>query len=358
MTLKYNKENALENLSGYEIVHFVDDEHQIAIASNANRIYVKDGNIDTELKLNLNILYSFLKHIRLFRRLLRLDKSNVYPILSGGKLDGLIIIYQTQVFHWSYETGISQTLQMDDCRNLMHCAISRSDSGNIYFGEYGSNKNRDKEVSIFCSVDGGRSWNKPFIFPPKKIKHIHNVQWDTISQSLWISTGDADGESYILQADENFENVKWYGDGSQLWRTCHLFFTEDEVIWGMDSPLIDCQIVSMNRKSETITKLCDISGPAWHGKKYEGVGYFLTTSVEPGVNCLDNKSKIYYSKNLKDWRVCFEAPKDRYHPVYFKFGSIFFSEGSDKSFYVGFEGLDEYDGRMIHISELENKFEC
>ncbi|MBO2556086.1 hypothetical protein [Shewanella algae] len=340
-----------------EIVHFFDEVADVRIVSTANNFSLYEKGKETQISVKLSVAKAFAKSSRLLRRLLRLDKSNVYPVIKGSSVQCLIIIYQGKVYRWTKDKGVIQVLEMDDCRNVMHNAITESSNGDIYFGEYGSNKDRSHPVHVFRSVDQGETWQVVFSFPAGKIKHIHNVQWDPFSKSIWVSTGDLDGESYLLQANEDFTSLRWYGDGTQKWRTCHLFFTENSVVWGMDSPLAQCKLLKMDRHTEKLTELGDLSGPAWYGKKFTDVGYFLSTSVEPGINCEDNKSKIYFSKDLENWKVCFAAPKDRYHPVFFKFGSIFFSGGSDRSFYVGFEALKGYDGKVFHISELGDKLD-
>lgn len=350
-------DNIITKRDGFEIVHHIDETNKITVSSFSNVFTVECGLTEYTITIPLSTLYKILKRSRLLRRLLRLDKSNAYPIVRSGKLVSLIIIFRSVVYHWSVEQGLKPVLTMTDCRNIMHGAITESDTGSVFFGEYNNNKNRSLPVSIYRTNDCGVSWESVYSFPAGATKHIHNIQWDVHSRSLWVSTGDNDGECHIIQTDENFSEMRHYGDGSQKYRTCHLFFTERFIVWGMDSPLESCHIIRMDRATGTIETIADISGPAWYGKNFKDKGYLLSTSVEPGVNCLDGKSKLYFSHDLEYWKECFCLEKDIYHPVYFKFGSIYFSSGSTESFYVGFDALKKYDGTMIHINLLEQDLE-
>jgi len=339
-----------------EIVHYFDSEKNVLIQSQARRFSITAKGKESEIKIPLPLMNRLFSKFRLLRRLLRLDKSNCYPVFSEkGNLEAVIIIYQSTVYLWDFKQ-LKKTYSLPGCRNVMHQAIAESIEGYLFFGEYGSNKNRD-EVPIYRSIDRGKTWHEIYRFAKNTIKHVHAIQWDNYEGKLWISTGDQEGECQILLADIDFDKLEVLGDGSQRWRTCHLIFEQDYVVWGMDSPLTDCYMVKLSRKTRQTELLSKISGPVWYGRKWSDGKYLVTTSVEPGINCLDNKAKVYISDDLHNWEVLWEFDKDHFNPVYFKFGSIGFSNGNDgrSDFYMHFEAITGFDGRSVLVNK-DSKF--
>lgn len=336
-----------------EIIHFNNDKIGLKIESLAHKFNVEFDGRSECFYAELSFAKRLLSKFRLARRLFRLDKSNAFPVFGKDKaLKSVVFIYQSVIYNWNLRE-FKKVYELDGCRNVMHGAITQTDEGKIYFGEYGANKERERSVPIYCSDDHGESWHIVYEFLPGQTKHVHNIQWDSFDKKLWVCTGDKDGECHVLLADSNFENVKYLGDGSQKWRTCHFFFERDVVIWGMDSPLEQCFVLKFWRETGALETLTPVSGPVWYGRKISSNEYIFSTSVEPGVNCRDQKAKIYYSNNLHEWSVIFEIEKD-FWPYAFKFGSIFFSQGCDESsnFFVGFEAVKELDGKMLKFDSL------
>ena len=336
-----------------EIVHFYDSEINLKIESKANIFKVMFDDQIHRFSLEISFVKQILCQLRIFRRLFRLDKSNAFPIFKNGQLKSVIFIYQFKIYLWDLGS-IKQVYELEDCRNVMHGAITQIDSGEIYFGEYGSK--RDRTVPVFCSSDYGLTWFKIYEFPAGTTKHIHNVQWDPYEKKLWICAGDKDGECHILKADKRFDKVESVGDLSQKWRTCYFFFEPSFVVWGMDSPLEPCFILKYDRDSEQLKELCKVSGPVWYARRLANRGYVVSTSVEPSLYPQDKRARIYFSHDLHHWVEVFSAKKDIW-PYTFKFGSIFFSAGNELSsdFYVGFDSVKNLDGKMIPFNELDLK---
>jgi hypothetical protein len=335
-----------------EIVHYFDSDKDLLLQSQARSFYKIDNGYKSEIKIPMPLMYRFFAKFRLLRRLFRLDKSNCHPLFNeNGKLDVIVIIYQSIIYLWN-DDALLKIYSLTGCRNVMHQAITECEKGYLYFGEYGSNKNRD-EVPVYRSTDRGRSWHIIYYFAKGDIKHIHSIQWDPYEKKLWLCTGDQNGECKIVLADSDFKDIEILGDGTQLWRTCQFIFKDDYVIWGMDSPLVDCFMIKMNRKNRNIELLSAVSGPIWYARRWSNGRYLVTTSVEPGVNCKDNKVKVYQSIDLHNWDVLWEFDKDKLHPVYFKFGSIGFSNGNEgkSEFYMHFEAVKNYDGQSVRVNE-------
>ena len=241
-----------QQLNQYEICHYSDEN--LFITSHHNRIHVlslKDGNSYrvTLPKANRDIFGRY----RLFRRTLRLDKCNVVPV--GNDLKNLIIIRFGKVYHYDYASQtLTQTLELQNCRNVLHQSICVLEGRTVFFGEYGDNSAR-QEVPVYRSLDGGLTWEKVFIFPPGKIKHVHGCYWDSYEKRVWVLTGDFFGENYMVVADQDFTEVEQRGDGTQMWRACNLFFEQNYVAWIMDSQLEDSRLIIYDRSSKKIKRL-------------------------------------------------------------------------------------------------------
>lgn len=334
-----------------EIVHFFDKSKELLIYSRGNKFYINDFKNIEEIIVSLSVLESIVIKFRMLRRLFRLDKSNCFPLFcKDGELKSVIIIYRYNVYLWSYGV-IKKTFSLNGCRNVMQQSITETTNGFVYFGEYANNAKREA-VPIYRSIDRGKTWHEIYKFKAGDIKHIHAIQWDNYEKKLWVCTGDQNGECKVLISNLEFNKIEVLGDGSQKWRTCNFFFERKFVIWGMDSPLEDCFMLKLDRNTRTLSKLAKVSGPVWYGRKWSCGRYLISTSVEPGVNCLDQKCKVYVSNDLCHWDVLWEFEKDYYNPVYFKFGSIAFSNGNegDDEFYMSFEAIKKLDGKSVLVS--------
>lgn len=110
---------------------------------------------------------------------------------------------------------------------VLPSAFCRTD-GTLYIGEYPLG---DAVPRLLRSVDGGRSWTVATSLAA--VRHVHAVQVDPYTGTVWLTTGDVDEECRIGRlVDGTFEPV---GGGDQRWRAVELAFTPDAILWGMDS---------------------------------------------------------------------------------------------------------------------------
>ena len=135
----------------------------------------------------------------------------------------------------------------------------------IYFGEYGANK-KNKPVPIYRSKDLGKSWETIFQIQAEYVDMSMDVIGINLKKKIWILTGDFENQNHIIKADKNFKKLKWYGDGSQKWRACNLFFTKDKIHWITDTEFQLNYHYSMCRNSEELKKLEEFPGPVWYIK--------------------------------------------------------------------------------------------
>jgi hypothetical protein len=163
----------------------------------------------------------------------------------------------------------------------------------VYLGEYFQNSSRTN-VNILKGIDGGKGWTKAFDFKPGQIRHIHALQKDPYSDSLWVCTGDSDEESIIGCSVDEFKTITEIGRGSQLWRVCQLVFTENEVIWGTDNG--DAKIAGIygwNRKTSELKKYCSIPGAVFFGTRLRGGTIVMSTNREGMANEKDDKVRLF-----------------------------------------------------------------
>ena len=317
------------------------------ISSFFNSVFYATIDDNHVIKLPVSLSEKFLGLFRITRRLFRLDMCNVF--LSNGNL---IILRNGIVYNYDIDKKkISKTLELKQCRNILHQSMCQTKEGHLYFGEYGMNPKRD-EVNVYRSKDTGKTWHIIYTFPKGKIRHIHGCYYDKFTNKIWTLTGDFKGENLIQFSDLEFNNITILGDGSQSYRAVNLFFTEKEVHWIMDSPIENSYQFYYNRLTKDIVKLDYFNGPVWYLKTLEDGFYLAGSSVEVGDGVLSNKACLYLSKDLIKWEVIKEFKKDIWPMPYFKWGVLAFSEGkqSSKKFTMHFEGLKGLDGKAFICS--------
>jgi hypothetical protein len=289
---------------------------------------------------------------RPLRRALRLDKCNVFPLDNQGR--EFIVIRQGVLYKFDEQEGLRETLSLRQSRNVLHTDFCRTESGRLIFGEYGANAKR-QPIPIYASDDDGESWCIAYQIPAGKAKHVHSVYADKYTNKIWIFTGDADGECWVIEANEDFSEVRYHGDGSQIYRACTAFFTSEKVVWAMDSPLQPSQAVHLDRQTGGVELHGSFPGPIWYGCEVAKSGYLLASTVEPGDSVTGDKAVIYFSEDLITWTKLAAFTKDLWPMGLFKFGVIGFSCGqrSDGSFYIFGEALKGLDGRSLRCKIKE-----
>ncbi len=337
-----------KNLIRYEIVHFYDSSSGDFIASNGNifSFSLKNKIVNFKIKSN-NPLIKF----RLFRRLLRLDKSNAFFNYDKTLV---IVIYQGFIYSFSIKKNSLKCLsQLRQCRCVLHNSIVISKNC-IVFGEYGRNSSKN-EVPLWVSRDDGKSFK--VLNEIRNIKHIHGAYKDPYSNSIWVTTGDQDGECFLIEfTDEDFSNPKFYGDGSQKWRTVSLMFREDKIFWIMDSPNEVPSLQIFDRNTLQLSQGKSFDAPVWYTKRLSDNSYLVQTSIEPGSSVKSKYSKIFYSIDLENWHQIASFKKDLLPKILFKFGVVSFSEGhqTKDDFTISGEALVGLDGSSWNCSIEES----
>ena len=330
-----------------EIIHFA--ERDIRISSKYRTIFYERGGQLRRIEMPADAAYKRpFGALRLTRRALRLDKCNV--VLHEKNL---VIIRQGKVYFYDFATDqLKETLTLRNCRNVLHQSINATPEGTLYFGEYGNNGDR-REVPVYRSQDGGRSWEEIYTFPPGDIKHVHGCYYDRFTDSVWVCTGDFADENWLLRADRDFQQIERIGNGSQRYRTCNLIFTETHVHWLMDSQLEPPHHIALNRATGKTTVGQLMQGPIWYVKELTGQGGYLAASTqEIGPGVLDGYIHLYHSTDYWNWKTIHTFQHDGLPMRYFKFGVVGFADGEQSAdeFYLFFEAVRGWDGRSVKCS--------
>ena len=191
-------------------------------------------------------------------------------------------------------------------RGVMPQGMTEDDHGAFYYGEYFRNDERGP-VFVYRSLDDGRSWEAIYRFTSGEIRHIHSLQFDPFSKSLWITTGDKDQECMIGYFLKKGSGVTLYkvGSGSQKWRTVSLLFTKDEVLWGTDSPENQNYIYRLRKKAintkEGCRQVCEVDGPIYYATTLCDGKLIMGSTVEGGEGEWDELLSLWLSKDGEYW---------------------------------------------------------
>lgn len=339
--MKLKVERIVQNLRIHTIIQ------DSLVASQGYRIYKSEDDGKTWKlcnKLPLQYYKHFLSKNRLVSRLSRMGISLIKQIFE----DRLLICCDRNMFlsdlSFSYFKSINIPIRFFQLLDNSICVTSEY----VYYGEYFPNPGR-KEVNIFRSKDG-LDWQVIYSFPKRSIKHVHVLQYDTFSNKIWFSTGDANDECVLGFTDLDFQNLTVIGKNSQKWRALEFVFSEDCVYWGMDTPLVQSELLSYNRKSKKVKEISDFDGPIYNIKKL-AKGFILATATEGGTGEWDNKAHLWYSSNLYDWEDCISYEKDIFSNL-FGFGRLLLCDNMKEKILFSGLGLKEIDNKQI-ICKIE-----
>jgi hypothetical protein len=220
-------------------------------------------------------------------------------------------------------------------RGILGNGLLKADESTIFFGEYFRNEEKTN-VTIYSSNDFGQTWEAVFKFQPGKIRHIHALQKDPYTDKIWICTGDDNNESMIGWSYDNFNTIAIIGQGSQVWRTCHLVFTEESIYWGTDtgSENISC-IYRWDKHSKELHKLLSVDGAVFYGTRLFNGIVVMSTDREGFPNEKDDKTRLYVIKaNDKISIIECGTWKHKKHGFRFGFAKLRFQRNQGSEFLV------------------------
>lgn len=284
-----------------------------------------------------------------FRLLSRLFRAEVY-FLKTMKNGQQVCIAKKGVFIRNRNTGVFEK-SFDILRGTRPFNICEDDKGNIFFGEYFHNPGRES-VHIYMSRDYGLNWEIAYTFPAKSIRHIHVMQFDEFTGSVWVTTGDLDGECMIGNTKDTFRTFDIVFQGGQEYRACKLLFFKDKILYGTDSETAVNQFKQFDRKTLRLAVIAEVQGSVINSVKI-GEKCFVNTTVEPSEVNKDIHSWLWMYDDITGECFTFaKFEKDAWDHRYFQFGQCLFPEyvnGDDP--YVYFYGcaLKKIDGNSLGL---------
>lgn len=225
--------------------------------------------------------------------------------------------------------------------------------GNIYWGEYFNNRDR-AEVHIYASVDRGESWQIAHTFPPRAIRHIHNIVYDRHADCLWILTGDEGPECKILRADRGLKSLEVVLEGNQQARAVAAIPTEDGVYLSTDTPYEQNKIFRLTRTGR-VEAVADLPSSSIFGCQ-TAHALFFTTMVEPsGVN-RTQEVRIFGSSNRASWQALARWEKDKLPMRYFQYGNAILPDGENTTDHLAATTIAVKRGDLVTtIWEVETR---
>jgi hypothetical protein len=323
-------------------------EKDIILATRGYNFYIKNYS-DTRWHYFgriKDVKYALFSKIRLISRLFRAE-VHFFKSLSNGKL---ICIAKKGIFIFDEKSRCFKK-SFNVIRGTRPLNICEDENGNIFFGEYFNNPERDS-VNIYKSIDYGVSWGIAYTFPAKSIRHIHEMCFDNYTNSIWVATGDLDGECIIGYTNDLFRSFNSVLKGGQEYRTCKLLFFRDKIVYGTDSETTVNYLKQIDRNTLKVTDLVTVQGSVINSVKI-GDKCFFSTTVEPSEVNKDKNSYVWmYDNETGKCKIIAQYKKDLWNHRYFQFGWCKFPEyaESDSQFlYFHGNALKRIDGSTLRL---------
>ncbi|GAP44985.1 hypothetical protein TBC1_12801 [Lentimicrobium saccharophilum] len=293
-----------------------------------------------------DLKFAILSRFRLLARLFRAE-VHFYKTLRNKEV---ICIAKGGIYKFSAASG-----KFEQCfripRGNRPLNICEDSHGFLYFGEYFHNAERTS-VNIYMSEDSGETWKVVYTFPAGSIRHIHGLHFDEFENSVWVTTGDLEGECMIGYSSDQFSTFNIVFRGGQEYRTCNLLFYGDKILYGTDSETARNYIKQIDRSSLKVSTLAGIQGSVIKSVKI-GSRCFFSTTIEPSEINKDQHAYIWmYDDSIKRSIVIAKFAKDCWDHRYFQFGLCRFPEylvGDDTHLFFTGVALKKIDGHSISL---------
>lgn len=227
-------------------------------------------------------------------------------------------------------------------------ALAVGPQDQVLWGEYGGSKHNPRAVRLYASTDRGGSFEVVHTFKPAEIRHVHNIIYDADIRGYWVLVGDHDHEPGIGRLSEDLRSFDWVVKGEQRYRAVCMFDLGDRVVYGTDSEMEPNGLMSLEKATGRVERLRELDGSCIYACRFGGL-YALTTTVEPSRVNAATDAMLWLSRDGERWTCAFQATKDRWHPVYFQFGSLVLPRGTGPREVILFSGqaLEGVDGKAI-----------
>lgn len=149
----------------------------------------------------------------------------------------------------------------------------------VVYGEYSRNADGGP-VGIYGRYEN--EWKELYAFEPHTVKHIHNIIPDPEKGCVYILTGDADSESGIWIAKDNFRDVSPLLTGKQMYRSCCGYPDEKGIAIVSDNPYETnyLRYVNTSQTPFAVEDVLEINGTCIYGCRVDN-DLIFSTAVEP-----------------------------------------------------------------------------
>ena len=108
-------------------------------------------------------------------------------------------------------------------------------------------------------------------------RHIHSVVFDIHTSSYYISIGDENYESAIIELDQFYNFKKYIFAGVEDSRVISIEYTKNIILFCTDKPYGQNYLYSYKKNYEKVSKVCSISGPVYSSCKSKSNFYFISS---------------------------------------------------------------------------------
>lgn len=302
-------------------------------------------------------------HIRPLARLFRLEPRFAFYVESEHSIllslhGSLFKVFLKENGEYEVRTVFSFRSGMNNPLNMVYVEGHPCFADGYYFGEYFGNAAKEA-VDLYYSPDGNE-WRKCYTFPAGVITHVHNIVRD--NDCLYILTGDADGESAVWSAKDDFASVYPVLIGKQQFRSCCLASLRDGFVYATDTPLEDNYLYKYSSLDNSVEALFPLEGSVIYSAMLSDQLFFSST-VEGNSNAsrfeqlfkkkpgpgIKSSNAVLYSFDIKSGKHTeLVAAKKDIFPFVFQFG-VFKPVVSEGRLFVNSVALRKIDGRWFEL---------
>jgi len=301
----------------------------------------------------------WLNNFTIFRRLTQKPECIEIAVSGVGNICAFLAGYM--LYGDTNNKKFKKTLKLSHYgigvgRGILSNGLLKVNDNLLFFGEYFRNEERT-QVNVYSSKNFGQTWDIAFEFQPGRIRHIHALQEDPFTGKIWICTGDNDDESMIGWSDDNCKTIDFIGQGSQVWRSCHLVFSKESVYWGTDTGSENLAgIYRWDKQNMKLIKLLKVDGAVFFGTRLAKGTIVMSTDREGFPNEKDDRTRLYViTEDDQITTIDCGTWNHKKQGFRFSFATLRFqrSQGSNSLIINFLNQKDVPDGDLIIISEEE-----
>lgn len=268
--------------------------------------------LDSFIRVPIRRAWRFQTHLvqRLFR-----SQLHTMELLDDG---ARVVVARNGLFRADPD-GTEMELVFEITRGSRPLNLAVDGAGRLVWGEYGQNPGR-REMHVYVSEDGGRTFSVAFTFPAGSIRHVHGLTYDPYLERFWVFTGDYDAEPGIGIFTPGLDDLTWIARGVQSCRAVQAIVRRDDLLFCTDTELETNAIVRLDKQTGRITRLRDVEGTSFFAEKC-GAVMLISTVVEPSKVNRSRHAVVYASLDGESWKPVLRRVKDRL-PHIFQLGTI------------------------------------